>query len=488
MRGAKVLVRTDVMATAGARLRPSHGLAGASQAPKPWMQNLYSLRTHTTRLSPESLNARRTAHVPSFRPTPLRLPGRAYRSAAAAHVHSLGRIERAGVPESQPDVVEVHWEGGLSDRFSCVWLRDHCRGEESFDKANCQKTVDTHKIPANISAKKVHIAPGGDSMRVEWDCEVQGVRSSVYDGAWLMANRHGSVEPGRVQQSTWGREMKEILPSISVPFKNFMSSEEAVFELVHKVRVYGVAYVRETPLCKETTGDLCKRIGAIRETFYGGLWETVVKPAGAADNIDSAYSTVALPAHTDGNYFEDPPGLQIFHCLHADPKGGDTLLVDGFKVAEELQKCDPQAYNILCNTPVTFQHHSAEHHVKARRTIFGLDDAGRLERFHFNNLDRCTLRLPIEKVNRFYDALRILTETIMDPKNEVWIRLEPGNTIIINNRRVMHGRSSLNASSGRRLVGCYISYEDFMSKHRVLAAKLKKDIHALSTEHREMCC
>ena len=31
-------------------------------------------------------------------------------------------------------------------------------------------------------------------------------------------------------------------------------------------------------------------------------------PEGDEANIDSAYSTVALPPHTDGNYWEDPIG------------------------------------------------------------------------------------------------------------------------------------------------------------------------------------
>jgi len=42
-------------------------------------------------------------------------------------------------------------------------------------------------------------------------------------------------------------------------------------------------------------------MGPIQQTIYGGFWETVVKSEDDADNIDSAYSTVALPAHTDGD-------------------------------------------------------------------------------------------------------------------------------------------------------------------------------------------
>ena len=52
-----------------------------------------------------------------------------------------------------------------------------------------------------------------------------------------------------------------------------------------------------------------------------------------------------------------PP--QIFHCLQPDNAGGDTLLVDGFKVAEELANRDPAAFKVLCKTPVPFQHTSS---------------------------------------------------------------------------------------------------------------------------------
>ena len=56
--------------------------------------------------------------------------------------------------------------------------------------------------------------------------------------------------------------------------------------------------------------------------------------------------------------FTDDATVQIFHCLQPDKAGGDTLLVDGFKVAEELEKRDASAFHTLCTTPITFQHTS----------------------------------------------------------------------------------------------------------------------------------
>lgn len=45
-------------------------------------------------------------------------------------------------------------------------------------------------------------------LQIEWDVELQGVKSSVFGGSWLLCNKHGSEEPGYVQPETWGREMK----------------------------------------------------------------------------------------------------------------------------------------------------------------------------------------------------------------------------------------------------------------------------------------
>lgn len=82
------------------------------------------------------------------------------------------------------------------------------------------------------------------------------------------------------------------------------------------------------------------------------MWRTEVRPEGN----DTAYSSQALNAHTDGTYLEDMPGLQAFHCLHADVSGGGkTLLVDGFKVANALRREYPQTFEFFTQNPAAFQ-------------------------------------------------------------------------------------------------------------------------------------
>ena len=50
-------------------------------------------------------------------------------------------------------------------------------------------------------------------------------------------------------------------------------------------------------------------------------------------------------------YHRDPPGLQIFTMVQPAIEGGESVFVDGFAVAEELQSTDPaDAFHVLSNT------------------------------------------------------------------------------------------------------------------------------------------
>lgn len=112
----------------------------------------------------------------------------------------------------------------------------------------------------------------------------------------------------------------------------------------------GLVFVENTPFDDAIhTKHLLERIGPIRETHYGGFYDFVPDMAKA----DTAYTNIALPAHTDTTYFTDPAGLQAFHMLsHTAPEGsqatgGESLLVDGVRAARILQKEYPEHFQTL---------------------------------------------------------------------------------------------------------------------------------------------
>jgi alpha-ketoglutarate-dependent taurine dioxygenase len=115
----------------------------------------------------------------------------------------------------------------------------------------------------------------------------------------------------------------------------------------------GFVFVEGTPFDDSIhTKNLLERIGPIRETHYGGFYDFIPDMAKA----DTAYTNIALAAHTDTTYFTDPAGLQAFHLLSHTPSpgeptasGGESLLVDGLNAARILKKEDPGFFKQLAN-------------------------------------------------------------------------------------------------------------------------------------------
>lgn len=167
----------------------------------------------------------------------------------------------------------------------------------------------------------------------------------------------------------------------------------------------GLVFVDGTPFDDAIhTKRLLERIGPIRETHYGGFYDFVPDMAKA----DTAYTNIALPAHTDTTYFTDPAGLQAFHMLsHTPPldaaegasaSGGESLLVDGFRAAEILRSEDLTAFNTLRSTAipwhasgnkgVTITSEETEPVIQVRRSGNTYSTSSSLLRIRWNNDDR----------------------------------------------------------------------------------------------------
>jgi trimethyllysine dioxygenase len=145
---------------------------------------------------------------------------------------------------------------------------------------------------------------------------------------------------------------------------------------------------------------------------------------------DLAYSTQALPAHTDTTYFTDPAGLQIFHQLHHDGTGGKSLLVDGFYTASQLSA---KAYRTLTRLGVPSHASGTKGHLlrPANHPVFKHDQTGALVQVRWNNEDRGVLGFgwSPEDVSDWYEAAREFEGIIRSTKAEYWVQLRPGAMI-----------------------------------------------------------
>jgi trimethyllysine dioxygenase len=236
------------------------------------------------------------------------------------------------------------------------------------------------------------------------------------------------------------------------------------------INCYGFAFVENVPTTLEGTRQLAERITFLKETFYGTLWD--FKPN--LKHGDMAYTSAALKGHTDTTYFSEPVGLQMLHLLEQTGMGGQSFLIDGFYVAEQLKKKHPEAYKMLSVLPVPFRFvDKNECYVPEVMPILRHSSTtGELYQIRYNNEDRDVMNhLKPEEVEGFYQAFRIWTQLLRDPHYEYTFQLRPGTPVIFDNWRILHGRTAF--SGNRHVAGCYLGHDEWTSRLRSLRRSLK---------------
>ena len=83
-----------------------------------------------------------------------------------------------------------------------------------------------------------------------------------------------------------------------------------------------------------------------------------------------------------------------------------------------------------------------------------------------------------EETYKFYEAYLTIGRMLRDPVNRIDHKLCPGEMMVFNNSRVLHGRTELKITcDGTRLLeGDYIDWDIAYSRLRVLAKKFNMPI------------
>lgn len=377
--------------------------------------------------------------------------------------------QRAGIANDRQ--IYLDWNARKTSVFHNFWLRDHCRCEQCYHPVTRQRLIDTFTIPRDIQPVSVESTEAG--LQVIWP---DGHQSS-YAWDWLHTHSYSPIlrtsEPLEGKRPHLWRSDLKLDP---VHHEAVMNTDEGLRQWLDQIETYGISFVEGVPLTVEATEALARRLCFIRQTHYSeSIWSFTADLAHA----DTAYTTLALGAHTDNTYFTEPAGLQMFHKLEFKGKGGDSLFVDGFNVAKQLKEKSASAYRTLSSTLIP-THSAGDENVLIVPTpraypILNHGPGGALYQIRYNNDDRSTLNhLSSAQLEDFYDALFMWHELLTSSKNELWDSLSPGRVVIFDNWRVLHGRSAF--TGHRRICGAYLPWDDFKSRARSLRlSSLDKD-------------
>ena len=341
---------------------------------------------------------------------------------------------------------------GAATRFDYFWLRDNARDPVSFDSRSHQRELFTAALDPHIRPDAAQLNPDASALVLDWpdldiaaeyDADFLAAFAGPTDGMQLPSPRH------------WDRDTLDG-DAVRVPFAA-LNGANGVTPLIERVLDYGFSVVTDTPRNLDAVQRLSDSIGYVRQTIFGGLFEFEANE----DMADSAYTPKELRPHTDGTYSHDAPGIQLLLCVDYAAEGGESIMVDGACIAARLKNEAPAIHDDLARIGVTGTYQGDGVMLRANRPILRCHADGSLAQVTFNNYDRDTMRLADDDMRALYAGIRRFDQLANDPAMQWRYTLAPGDMLVFDNWRVLHGRGAF--SGRRKMAGAYINREDFES-------------------------
>ena len=356
-------------------------------------------------------------------------------------------------------MIALSVNGSSAIRFHAVWLRDNARDAATRAPGNGQRLIVLRDIPADTRITSAEVA--GQVVSLTFAPEGKMID---YDIEWLLANAYDRAAPtvkGWTQShiETWDSGLTERMPVAD--FDAVRSTPFALRDWLSQVARYGFGKLSNGPVRDGALFDVVDLFGYVRETNYGRHFEvrTEVNPT------NLAYTGLGLQAHTDNPYRDPVPTVQVLYCLESSAAGGANMVVDGFRAAERLREENADWFNVLTRYCARFEYAGSEGVVlRSRRPMIELAPDGELTAIRFNNRSTAAITdVPFDEMETYYAAYRRLSEIIEDPSMEVTFRLEPGESFVVDNTRVLHARKAYSGTGTRWLQGCYADKDGLLS-------------------------
>jgi len=367
------------------------------------------------------------------------------------------------------DALHLTWQDGVEVDVLLIWLREHSPDNRTFHEYTREQILQLTDIPDDLSIASAKIRADG-FLIVEW---LPATLTSCYHPGWLRKWCTSTSEslldlPDRQllnlpidKQETW-LDGSEVLKGDDSAFEHW----------VEKIHIEGYALLKNLPLEDSVIRQLPEKIGKIRPSNFGDIFE-VVNLKEANTNANTA---LALAPHTDLSTREYVPGLQFLFCMENSAHGGNSILADGFSIAEQLKAESNEYYDVLSKTSIPFgtKDKNTDHRFIA--PVLEHDYKGQLSTIRYTYWLRLPMNEELETTRTFYHALKRFQEIANDPENQLKFRLNPGQMMCFDNRRMLHGRTAFDPTSGnRRLRGCYGEREDLESCLRMIARRKRQE-------------
>ena len=348
---------------------------------------------------------------------------------------------------------------GSKKEIHPFWLRERVNGESFVDKRTQQRLFDPTELNENIEIKDLNLSD--EFLEVSFN---DGVKTKLTIQS-IIKEFSNINDIKFIQKIKWDSSLNDFN---NYEFNENIFEERKMYEALINFYKFGFVIFKKVPTKNNFIVEFANSIGSIRRTNFGEFFNVKSKP----NPNDLAYTSLALAPHTDNPYRNPVPCIQILHCIENEVNGGYSTLVDGFTVTEKLKNDYPDYYKILTEIKVRYQFIDQDVFLEDWAEMIKLDENQNFKQVRFSpRLDFVPL-MDRDKLNLYYSARNKISELYNSDKYRIEFKLMPGDLLMMDNHRLLHGRTSYDANEGNRfLQGCYIDYDSTEGKLKHLKRK-----------------
>jgi len=354
----------------------------------------------------------------------------------------------------------LYKNGSSTEEIHPFWLRERANGKNFLDEGTQQRLFDPTSLNVEVEIKKAKIS--NDILEIDFN---DGVNSRLNINSIAKEFSRNNDIVHNIQKIRWDSSLKTIK---NFNFKEDLFESKEMYDILISFYKYGFVIIKEVPTKDNYLVNFANSIGSVRRTNFGEHFNVKSKP----NPNDLAYTSLPLAPHTDNPYRNPVPCIQILHSIVNEVNGGLSTLVDGYTVTEALKKENPEYFNILTKVKVRFQFIDKDVVLEDWSELIQLDEDKKFKQVRFSpRLDFVPI-LEKKELDLYYKARKKISELYNSEKFRIEFKLNEGDLLMMDNHRLLHGRTEFDINEGNRfLQGCYIDFDSTEGKLRHIKRK-----------------
>ena len=355
--------------------------------------------------------------------------------------HSISSVVQNG------DTLAAVWHGGAETSLPYLWLRDNCGCSECRVVQTTEKRFHIFRVPRELRPRRVTIErPGRD------DEELSIVWPDGHSTCYRSSDIHRLISRERDELQYWDGRFQPR----EFDWRRFLDHDLTAADLIEEFLRTGACVLVDAPTEPDSSEQLARRLGPVREVVFDRIHNVVVDPKG----YSIAHTDLPIAPHNDFTSYNWPPSVQVLHMLANECEGGASSIVDGFSILEGLRRDHPDKFAVLCAVRVPFRLSSAHDESYAVNPMVELDGTGNVRMLRFNTQQMKAIPLSEPRLGEFYAAYHELSTRVNAAAAQVSYRLEGGQILLLASHRVLHGRSALRSGGKRHLQDAYFEHDN----------------------------